>query len=138
VESTIAAPLAANDKRNNSQHLNKIRQIYNSDKMKLPIFGRSSQERMDKPAKSRTYKILFRKWPRPARLATWWLLLLELLGVVPALVIFGISQPDLYRSDMWRIGWEHDPPLNSNPAMILYAYANHRPLPKVALVWTRT
>jgi hypothetical protein len=108
------------------------------DMMKLPIFNRSSQEHTDKPAKPKTYKIVFRKWPRLARKAVWWLMPLELIGVVAALVIFGISQPDLYRSDMWKIGWQHDPPLNSNPAIVLYAYANHRPLPKIALVWTRT
>ncbi|SPJ83942.1 uncharacterized protein FTOL_10458 [Fusarium torulosum] len=108
--------------------------------MKLPIFNRSQNEHehTDKPAKSKGYTVFFRKWPRLARKATWWLMPLELIGVVSALVIFGISQPDLYRTDMWQIGWQHDPPLNSNPAMILYAYANHRPLPKVALVWTRT
>lgn len=61
---------------------------------------------------------------------------LELMGLVPVLVIFGIAQPDLYRTDMWQIGWEHR--LNSNPAMILYAYANHRPLPDIPFVWTRT
>ncbi|KAH7256666.1 hypothetical protein BKA59DRAFT_507580 [Fusarium tricinctum] len=108
--------------------------------MKLPIFNRSQNEHehTDKPAKSKGYTIFFRKWPRLARKATWWLMPFELMGTVAALVIFGISQPDLYRTDMWQIGWQHDPPLNSNPAMILYAYANHRPLPKVALVWTRT
>lgn len=63
---------------------------------------------------------------------------LELIGIVPALVIFGISQPNLYRTDMWQIGWEHDPPLNSNPARVLYAYANYQPQPKIALIWTRT
>lgn len=60
----------------------------------------------------------------------------ELVGLVPALVIFGISQPDLYRTDMWKIGFENQ--LNSNPNMILYAYANHRPLPSVPLIWSRT
>ncbi|KAF5663099.1 succinate-semialdehyde dehydrogenase [Fusarium heterosporum] len=106
--------------------------------MKFPAFNRTREEHLDKPAKSKGYTVFFRKWPRLARKTTWWLMPLELAGTVAALVIFGISQPDLYRTDMWQIGWQHDPPLNSNPAMILYAYANHRPLPKVALVWTRT
>ncbi|KAJ4271601.1 hypothetical protein NW762_000305 [Fusarium torreyae] len=106
--------------------------------MKPSFLNRSPKEHTDKPSRTKNYKILFRKWPRVSRKATWWLMPLELMGTVAALVIFGISQPNLYRTDMWQIGWEHDPPLNSNPAMILYAYANHRPLPKVALIWTRT
>lgn len=58
----------------------------------------------------------------------------ELMVLVPILVIFGIAQPDMYRSDMWRIGFENE--LNSNPDMILYAYANYRPLPSVPFVWS--
>lgn len=84
----------------------------------------------------RTYHFIHRKWPKVSRKATWWLMLCELAGLVPCLVIFGISQPDLYRSDMWKIGWENR--LNSNPAEVLFAYANHRPLPKIPLIWTRT
>lgn len=60
----------------------------------------------------------------------------ELAGLVPLLVIFGIAQPDLYRSKMWQIGYDNG--LNSNPNMILYAYANHRPLPTVPLIWSKT
>lgn len=66
----------------------------------------------------------------------WILMVSELLGTIPMLVLFGIAQPDLYRSKMWQIGYEHR--FNSNPAMILYAYANHRPLPTVPFVWSRT
>lgn len=61
---------------------------------------------------------------------------IELIGLVPILVIFGIAQPDMYRTDMWRIGFENK--LNSNPNMILYAYANYRPLPTVPLIWSQT
>ncbi|KAF4968047.1 hypothetical protein FZEAL_10438 [Fusarium zealandicum] len=101
--------------------------------MKLPSFKRAPKESESGP---RSYRIVHRKWPGVPRRAIWWLMLLELIGLVPILVIFGLSQPDLYRSDMWEIGWQNK--LNSNPAIILYAYANHRPLPKIALVWTRT
>ncbi|KAF4447363.1 succinate-semialdehyde dehydrogenase [Fusarium albosuccineum] len=110
------------------------------ENLKLPFFKRSTKDvehgKEGNESRSRTYSIVHRKWPKVSRKATWWLMPLELAGVVPALIVFAISQPDLYRSDMWQIGWEHK--LNSNPAMILYAYANHRPLPKVALIWTRT
>lgn len=83
----------------------------------------------------RTYRPFHRLWPKPAHRAIWWLMVLELMGVVPALVIYGISQPDLYRTKLWKIGFENK--LNSNPNIILYAYANHQPQPDVALVWSR-
>ncbi|KAF7558969.1 hypothetical protein G7046_g5186 [Stylonectria norvegica] len=82
------------------------------------------------------YRPVHRKWPHVSKMATWWLMLPELAGVVPCLVIFGLSQPDLYRTALWQIGW--DQRLNSNPAMILYAYANHRPLPTIPFIWTKT
>ena len=84
---------------------------------------------------SRSYRIFRRIWPRVSRKATAWLMAVELVGLVPLLVIFGISQPDMYRSDMWQIGFDNK--LNSNPNMILYAYANYQPLPKVPLVWSQ-
>lgn len=83
-----------------------------------------------------TYRLVFRKWPRVSGRATWWLMPFELAGTVTALVIFAISQPNLWRTELWQIGWDHR--LNSNPAIILYAYANHKPLPHIALIWTRT
>lgn len=82
-----------------------------------------------------SYRLVHRKWPAKARKAIGWMMPLELIGLIPALVIFGISQPDLYRTDMWQIGWDNR--LNSNPNMILYAYANHRPLPQIPLIWSR-
>lgn len=86
--------------------------------------------------KKGNYRLLHRKWPLKARKATWWLMALELAGLVPCLVIFGIAQPDLYRTDLWRIGYLNG--LNSNPNRVLYAYANYQPMPSVALVWTKT
>lgn len=85
--------------------------------------------------KKGNYKFLHRKWPTKARKAIWYLMALELVGLVPILVIFGIAQPDLYRTDMWRIGFLNG--LNSNPNRVLYAYANYQPMPKVALIWTK-
>lgn len=84
----------------------------------------------------RTYRPLHRKWPKVGERAVGWLMVVELIGLVPMLVIFALAQPDLYRTDMWRIGYENG--LNSNPNMILYAYANYRPLPKIPLIWSNT
>ena len=80
-----------------------------------------------------TYHIVHRPWR--ARKPLFWLMLFELLGLIPILVLFGIAQPDLYRSTLWRIGFENQ--FNSNPNMILYAYANHRPLPEIPFVWSQ-
>ncbi|TPX19096.1 uncharacterized protein E0L32_011257 [Thyridium curvatum] len=71
------------------------------------------------------YRLLHRPWR--VKNPIYWLMLAELLGLVPILVLFGIAQPDMYRTTMWRIGNANG--WNSNPNMILYAYANHRPLP---------
>ena len=90
----------------------------------------------EKTGRSRTYRPLHRKWPKPARKALWILMIFELIGLVPLLVVFGISQPDLYRSQMWKIGWDNR--LNSNPDMIIYAIVNFEPVPAVPLVWSNT
>ncbi|OAQ99811.1 hypothetical protein LLEC1_02906 [Akanthomyces lecanii] len=87
-------------------------------------------------AKERSCRVVHRKWPKISRKATVWLMPLELAGLIAVLVIFGIAQPDLYRTKMWQIGFDNG--LNSNPDMILYAYANFKPLPKVPLIWSST
>jgi len=62
------------------------------------------------------------------------LLVLELALSVPALALFGIADPDLYRTKLWQAGASAG--FNSAPSEILYAYANHRPIP-VPLVWSQ-
>lgn len=64
-----------------------------------------------------------------------WLMLVEFIGLIPLLVITGLSQPNLYRTALWQIGWDHR--LNSNPAIILYAYANYADQPKLAFIWSQ-
>ena len=81
-----------------------------------------------------TYYILHRRWRK--KWPQYWGMLPELAGVIAVLVLFGIQQPDLFRTKFWRIG--ADMKLNSSPTIILYAYANHRPLPTVPFVWSRT
>ncbi|XP_044719957.1 uncharacterized protein HRG_06546 [Hirsutella rhossiliensis] len=84
--------------------------------------------------RNRTYRVIPRTWPRTHKRTLGWLMPVELLVLVPILVIFGIAQPDMYRTDMWRIGFENK--LNSNPDMVLYAYANYRALPNVPFIWS--
>ncbi|KAG6008769.1 hypothetical protein E4U21_003967 [Claviceps maximensis] len=86
--------------------------------------------------KFRSHGILRRAWPQMTGKGTAWLMLFELAGVVAVLTIFGLAQPDMYRSAMWEIGFQNK--LNSNPNMVLYAYANYQPLPAVPLIWSQT
>lgn len=65
----------------------------------------------------------------------WLLMLVELLSLIPLLVLHGIAQPDTWRTTMWQVGYDHG--WNSDPRMILYAYANYRPLPKIPMVWSQ-
>ncbi|KAG4034981.1 hypothetical protein MFRU_002g03300 [Monilinia fructicola] len=78
--------------------------------------------------------IMTRKWRFPKVII--WLNVIELAGTVAALVLIGIADPDLYRTNLWQIGYDHG--FNSSPAQILYAYANYRPLPKIPFVWSQT
>ncbi|KAK4129214.1 hypothetical protein N657DRAFT_61108 [Parathielavia appendiculata] len=80
------------------------------------------------------YRILRRPWR--AKKPLYWGMVPELAGIIPLLVLFGVQQPDAFRTLFWRIGFENK--LNSNPNMILYAYANHQPLPTIPFVWSQT
>ncbi|CCC05998.1 hypothetical protein SMACR_00214 [Sordaria macrospora] len=79
------------------------------------------------------YRILRRPWR--VRRPLYWGMAFELLGIVAVLVLFGIQQPDVFRTQFWEIG--HLMKWNSSPNMILYAYANHQPLPKIPFVWSQ-
>jgi hypothetical protein len=80
------------------------------------------------------YKIFHREWPSTK--ALWIVMVAELMLTVALLVLFGISQPDLYRTQLWQAG--DDLGFNSSPNIILYAYANYQPLPTIPFVWSST
>lgn len=86
------------------------------------------------PEKNWSYKPFKRAWRK--RPPMFWIMPLELAGTVALLVLFGIAQPDLFRTQLWRIGYVWG--FNSNPAILLYAKANHEPAPKLPLVWAET
>ncbi|RDW87628.1 hypothetical protein BP5796_03322 [Coleophoma crateriformis] len=77
---------------------------------------------------------LSRRWKWPKVLVL--LFVLELGGTVAALALFGIASPDLFRTKLWEVGYEHG--FNSSPLQVLYAYANYRPIPKIPFVWSKT
>lgn len=79
------------------------------------------------------YHILRRPWRH--RKIYYYTMIPELATIVALLVLFGLAQPNTYRTLMWQIGYNNG--FNSNPNMILYAYANHVPLPTVPFVWSQ-
>ncbi|KAM0329208.1 hypothetical protein ACHAQA_004507 [Verticillium albo-atrum] len=81
------------------------------------------------------YRIFHRKWPSAKRYM-WFAMLAELICMIPLLVLFGIAQPNTWRTKMWQIGYDHG--WNSDPRMILYAHANYRPLPNIPFVWSQS
>ncbi|KAL0264650.1 hypothetical protein SLS55_000600 [Diplodia seriata] len=62
------------------------------------------------------------------------LLLLEFALTVPVLTLFGIANPNLYRTKLWQEGG--DLGYNSAPNTVLYAEANYRPV-KTPLIWNQ-
>jgi len=81
-----------------------------------------------------TFAPFSRKWRWPKVLYT--LFIIELGGTVAALALFGIADPNLFRTKLWQIGSDNG--FNSSPKQILYAYANYRPIPKTPFVWSET
>jgi hypothetical protein len=77
---------------------------------------------------------LSRKWRWPKVLIA--LMVFELAGTVAALALFGIADPDLFRTALWQVGSDNG--FNSSPSQILYAYANYWPIPKTPFVWSQT
>lgn len=73
-----------------------------------------------------------RRWRTPKLMVA--LFLIEFPFTVAALALYGIADPDLYRTTLWQNG--SDAGFNSNPNEILYAYANYRPI-SVPLIWSQ-
>ncbi|KAI4155409.1 MAG: hypothetical protein LQ340_001009 [Diploschistes diacapsis] len=55
------------------------------------------------------------------------LFIVEFPLTVACLALFGIADPDTYRTSLWQEGANHG--WNSDPIEILYAYANYKPIP---------
>ncbi|KAL8740295.1 MAG: hypothetical protein Q9190_006984 [Brigantiaea leucoxantha] len=73
-----------------------------------------------------------RQWKTPRTMFGFFTM--ELLIEIAALALFGIAQPDLYRTRLWQEGSDHG--WNSNPNEIIYAYANYRPI-HTPLPWSQ-
>lgn len=78
------------------------------------------------------YAAIPRQWKFPKAII--YLFGIELVFEIAALALYGIAQPDLYRTRLWQEGSDHG--WNSNPNSIIYAYANHRPV-HTPLPWSQ-
>lgn len=81
---------------------------------------------------SSCYSAIPRQWRTPRTIYV--LFAIELAFSIAALALFGIAQPDLYRTRLWQEGSDHG--WASNPNEIVYAYANYKPM-KVPLPWSQ-
>ncbi|KAL8823941.1 MAG: hypothetical protein Q9191_005425 [Dirinaria sp. TL-2023a] len=72
-----------------------------------------------------------RQWRTPKTIIG--LFVLELCISIATLALYGIAQPDLYRTKLWQEGSLHG--WNSSPSEIIYAYANYRPI-STPLPWS--
>jgi hypothetical protein len=74
-----------------------------------------------------------KRWRKPIFLTVIGLVVLEFPLTVSTLALFGIADPDTYRTKLWRDGSSNG--FNSDPSTPLYAAANYQPV-KVPLVWS--
>jgi hypothetical protein len=77
------------------------------------------------------FNLGFKRWRVPTKVLVV-LLALEFPLTVAALALFGIADPDTYRTLLWRDGSDNG--FNSDPATPLYAAANYQNV-TVPLVW---
>ncbi|ROV99402.1 hypothetical protein VSDG_03918 [Cytospora chrysosperma] len=84
------------------------------------------------PERNWSYKPFVRQWRK--RSPMFLIMPAELAGTVALLVLFAVAQPDLFRTQLWRIGYVWG--FNSSPSIILYAKANHVAPPDVPFVWS--
>ncbi|PSK51613.1 hypothetical protein B9Z65_2880 [Elsinoe australis] len=77
--------------------------------------------------------IIARQWRLPKVVLSFFAL--ELCLTVAALALYGIADPNLYRTKLWLDGALNG--FNSHPEQVLYAYANHEK-PIIPLVWSQT
>jgi hypothetical protein len=77
------------------------------------------------------FRINLRKWRFPK--ALWGLLIIEFPLTIAALTLYGIADPDTYRTRLWGDGSDNG--FNSDPSAPLYAAANYQPV-VVPLVWS--
>jgi hypothetical protein len=73
------------------------------------------------------------RWKRPVIYTVIALIVLEFPLTVATLALFGIADPDTYRTKLWQDGFSNG--FNSDPAAPLYAAANYRSI-KVPIIWS--
>jgi hypothetical protein len=66
--------------------------------------------------------------------AMYGLFVVEFLLIVAVLTLFGIADPNTYRTKLWQNG--ADKGFNSDPSIVLYSYANYKPI-DTPVVWSQ-
>jgi hypothetical protein len=97
----------------------------------LNFFSLSLSHRAN-PGKMVHRVLIAHEWRIPRLMVA--LLITELPLTVLCLVLMGIADPNTYRTKLWADGGKAG--LNSNPNIILYSYANYKPL-EPPLVWSQ-
>ncbi|TKA79682.1 hypothetical protein B0A55_04086 [Friedmanniomyces simplex] len=72
-----------------------------------------------------------RRWRIPPVVIA--LLVVEFFLTVACLALYGIADPDTYRTKLWQNGYDNG--FNSAPNSILYSYANYKPV-HTPLIWS--
>ena len=75
-----------------------------------------------------------RRWRRPVLWTVVGLVILEFPLTISTLALFGIADPDTYRTKLWMDGFNNG--FNSDPAAQLYAAANHQPALHIPIIWS--
>lgn len=79
------------------------------------------------------FHINLKRWKRPIFWTLIGLVVLEFPLTVSTLALFGIADPDTYRTKLWEDGSING--FNSDPSTPLYAAANYQPV-NIPLIWS--
>jgi hypothetical protein len=71
------------------------------------------------------------RWRMPKVLIA--LLILEFPLTIACLALYGIADPNTYRTKLWQNGYDQG--FNSAPNSILYSYANYKPV-HTPMIWS--
>ncbi|GAM83414.1 hypothetical protein ANO11243_014020 [Dothideomycetidae sp. 11243] len=96
------------------------------------VFTDSERSSAQSPAVPPPRIWLTRHWRLPRIVLG--LFIFELAPTIAALALYGIADPNLYRTRLWRDGFMNG--FNSSPGQVLLSYANHVPF-HVPLVWSQ-
>jgi hypothetical protein len=93
----------------------------------------SPPELQSPPRGRMTFRLSLKRWRRPVFWTIIALVVLEFPVTVAALALFGIADPDTYRTNLWEDGFLNG--FNSSPDGPLYAAANYESF-TIPIIWS--